>query len=52
MRRFLPAAVLAVLMAVIASRADAGYLIIRVILEGNSGAAPGTPGVQGSLPPR
>src|SRR5262245_58010736 len=34
MRRFLPAAVIALLMVAVATPAHAGYLIIRVILEG------------------
>jgi hypothetical protein len=34
MKRLIPAGVLAVAMAVLATRAEAGYLIIRVILEG------------------
>jgi Protein of unknown function (DUF1570) len=41
MRRFLPAAVMALLVVVVASPVNAGYLIIRVILEGASGSAGG-----------
>src|SRR6476469_8194061 len=47
MRRFLPAAVMAILIVAVASPVNAGYLIIRVILEGasGSGAGPGELGM-------
>jgi Protein of unknown function (DUF1570) len=48
MRRFLPAAVIALLMVAVATPANAGYLIIRVILEGSGpgegGYGPTDPG--------
>jgi hypothetical protein len=45
MKRIIPAGALAVMMALLATRAEAGYLIIRVILEG------GQYGSDSSLPP-
>jgi hypothetical protein len=56
MRRFLPAAILAVLMVAAASPVNAGYLIIRVLLEGtgssglDSGTSPsGDPRIGGPM---
>ena len=49
MRRFLPAAVIALLMVAVATPANAGYLIIRVILEGGGdGGSASQPGGMGS----
>ncbi|MBA2225473.1 hypothetical protein [Thermogemmata fonticola] len=45
MKRIVPAVLLAALMALVATRAEAGYLIIRVILEG------GQYGANGGQPP-
>jgi uncharacterized protein DUF1570 len=54
MRRFLPIAVIALLLVAVATPANAGYLIIRVILEGGggggSGSESGSPGL-GSMKP-
>ena len=54
MRRFLPAAVIALLMVAVATPANAGYLIIRVILEGGgdggSASQPGGMGTGGMKP--
>ena len=48
MRRYLPAAVIAILMLAVATPANAGYLIIRIILEGSGpgegGYGPSDPG--------
>ena len=41
MRRFLPTAIIAILMIAVATPVNAGYLIIRVILEGASGSGGG-----------
>ena len=54
MRRFIPAAVIALLMVAVATPANAGYLIIRVILEGGgSGGGFGgeDPGGMGGMRP-
>ncbi|MBA4187822.1 MAG: hypothetical protein C0467_07370 [Planctomycetaceae bacterium] len=52
MRRFLPAAVLALLAIAVASPVNAGYLIIRIVLEGTGGAHPMDPGgIQPGGPP-
>jgi hypothetical protein len=42
MRRLLPASILAVLILAVATPANAGYLIIRVLLEGNGSSGPDT----------
>jgi len=48
MRRFLPTAVIALLLVAVATPANAGYLILRVILEGGGGGAPSSePGAMG-----
>src|ERR1700727_2764344 len=44
MRRFLALAVIAFLMLVVATPVNAGYLIIRILLEGSGGTEAATPG--------
>ena len=58
MRRFLPLATLAFLAALVATPVNAGYLIIRVLLEASTGGGtdggsggPGVPGGLGTRPP-
>jgi hypothetical protein len=51
MRRFFALATIAMLLVAVASPVNAGYLIIRIILEGGSGGAEVSPAGPGSLRP-